>query len=298
MANGNGNRNRPGRAYTRGSSYDIGASTDPTGTTFDLPPFMSYDPSIAAEIRANQRGIQDINQDFRTQRKIDRQDYRQTKKDIQRTFKRGKQDLKFGAKQARRGFAEGRQDIRQTAQRGREDFRLQLADTFRKYGIQASNQAQASNQRGVGEGGSLAAGAAIREANMGRDVGKLELARQRQQEDIATALQRLGKDQREFKTEYGRSRTRLREDTRRDTKLSKRDFRRTRRQARRENNRANREAYFSQLDLTTQAIYNARQTNPGSFNKYGQRTNGGGGSGGGKKKGRKKKNKPTAGFSK
>lgn len=288
--------NRPRRAYTRGSSYDIGSSKDPTGTTFDLPPFMSYDPSIAAEIRVNQRGIQDINQDFRTQRKIDRQDYRQTKKDIGRSFKRGKQDLKFGARQARRGFAEGREDIRQTAQRGREDFRLQLADTFRKYGIQASNQAQASNQRGVGEGGSLAAGAAIREANMGRDVGKLELARQRQQEDIATALQRLSKDQREFKTEYGRSRTRLRQDTRRDTKLSKRDFRRTRRQARRENNRANREAYFSQLDLTTQAIYNARQTNPGSFNKYGQRTNGGGG--GKKGKGRKKKNKPTAGFSK
>lgn len=263
--------NKPGkgRAYTRG--YDVGTSTDPSGTTFSLPPFMSYDPSINAEIRANQRGIQDINQDFKTQRKIDRQDYRQTRKDIQRTFKRGRQDLKFGAKQARRGFKESREDIRQTAQRGREDFRLQLADTFRKYGIQASNQAQSANQRGVGAGGTLAAGAAIREANLGRDVGKLELARQRQLEDIATALQRLGKDKREFRTEYGRSRGRLREDTARDTKLSKRDFRRTRRQSRRENNRANREAYFSQLDLTQQAIYNARQTNPGSFNKYGKR---------------------------
>lgn len=270
MANGNSNGKR---AYTRYKpGYDVGASTDPTGTTFDLPPFMSYDPSINAEIRANQRGIEDINQDFQTQKKIDRQDYRQTSKDIRRGFNRGRTDLKFGAKQARRGFSEKRSDIRQTAQRGREDFRLQLGETFRKYGIVASNQAQQSNARGVGEGGSLAAGAAIRSENQARDVGKLELARSRQQEDIATALQRLGKDQREFGTEYGRTRERLRQDTARSKKLAGRDFRRTRRSARRENNRANREAYFSQLDLTQSAIYNARQTNPGSFNKYGRKT--------------------------
>lgn len=290
MAN-NGNNGKK-RAYTRG--YDIGNATDPTGQDFQLPPFMSYDPSIAAEIRANERGIQDINQDYRTQKRIDRQDYRQTRKDIRQSFNRGRTDLKFGAKQTRRDFREKAADIHQTAQRGREDFRLQLADTFRKYGIQASNQAQMTNARGVGEGGSLAASAAIRAENQGRDVGKLELARSRQMEDIATALQRLSGDKREFRTELGRNRKRLRQDTERDKLLSRRDFRRTKRQSRRENNRANREAFFAQLDLIQSAIYNARQTNPDSFNKYGGKIGGGNGGGKGKSKGGKKKNrKPT-----
>lgn len=292
MANG---QQTPGkRAYTRGANFDQpGSVKDPySGSTFDLPPFMSYDPSINAEIRANARGIQDINQDFQTQRKIDRQDYRQTKSDIGRSFDRGRQDLKFGAKQARRGFKEGRQDIRQTAQRGREDFRLQLSDTLRKYGIQASNQSQMANARGVGEGGTLAASAAKRAENQALDVGKLQLAKQRQEEDIATALQRISKDQGEFSTKYGRSRERLRQDTGRDYKLAGRDFRRTRRQARRENNRANREAYISAVDLTQSAIYGARQQNPGAFNKYGERLKGGGGKNG---NGGKKKRKPTKG---
>lgn len=296
MANG---QQTPGRrAYTRGNFEQPGSVKDPySGSTFDLPPFMSYDPSFNAEIRANARGIQDINQDYQTQRKINRQDYRQTKEDIRRSFNRSRQDLKFGAKQARRGFAEKGADIHQTARRGAEDFRLALADTFRKYGIQASNQAQMANQRGVGEGGTLAASAAKRAENQALDVGKLNLARSRQMEDVATALTRLRKDKGEFSAEYGRSRNRLRQDTTRDKFLAKRDYRRTKRQARRENNRANREAYISAIDLYQSAIYNARQTNPGSFNKYGQRT-GGGGNGGGKNNGnggKKKKNKPSKG---
>lgn len=267
MAKGNGKR-----AYTRyGQGYDIGTSQDPSGNAYQLPPFMSYDPSISAEIRANQRGIQDINQDYRTQKRIDRQDYRQTRKDIRQDFTRSRSDLKFGARQARRGFREKGTDVRQANQRGAQDFRLQLADTFRKYGIQASNQSQMANARGVGEGGTLAASAAKRAENQALDVGKLTLARERQKEDIATTLQRLGKDRAEFGVKYGRERKRLREDTGRSKKLAKRDFRRTRRAARRENSRANREAYFSQLDLTQSAIYNARQTNPGAFNKYGKK---------------------------
>jgi len=258
--------------YGNGHPSDGGGSvTDPAGTDFTLPPFMSYDPSINAEIRANDRGLQDINQDFQTQRKIDRQDYRQTRTDIKQGFKRSTQDIKTSANQTRRGFKEKTADIHQTAQRGREDFRLQLNDMFRKFGIQTSNQAQAANARGVGDGGTLAAAAAKRESNMARDRGSLELARSRQQEDIATALQRLSKDQGEFRRDLSRTRGRLGEDTARESKLAGRDFSRTRRSARRENNRANREGYFSELDLTQAAIYAARQNNPGAFSKYGSK---------------------------
>lgn len=260
------------RAYTRNKqSYDLSGATDPTGQSFELPPFMSYDPSIDAEMRANQRGIEDINQDFRTQRKINRQDYRQTRKDIRQTFQRGRTDLRFGAKQARRGFSEKTADIRKSGQRGREDFRLKLGDTLRKYGIEASRTAQSANARGVGEGGTLAASAAIRAENQARDVGRLELARERQQEDIATALQRVNKDRGEFQTKYGRERKRLRQDTRRDKFLATRDYGRTQRQLIRENQRANREAFFSNLDLTTSAIFDARQRQPGAFSKYGKK---------------------------
>lgn len=247
-----------------GSVYDPAS-----GSTYKLPPFMAYDPSIEAEIRANQRGLQDMERDFDIQRKIDRQDYRQNKKDITRSFTRGTQDIKRDAQRTRRGFKEKRQDIRTSARRGAEDFRIKFNDMLRKYGIQATNQAQVANARGVGGGGTLAAAAQKRAENMSRDAAALQLARSRQKEDVATALMRIGKDQGEFRRDVSRSRTRLRQDTGRERKLAGRDFRRTRRSARQEIKRARREAAISEIDLTRQAIYNARQTNPGSFNKYG-----------------------------
>lgn len=248
-----------------------------TGNTFQPPPFMSYDPSIDAEIRANQRGLQDQEQDFTTQRKIDRQDKRQSLHDIQRSFDRGRQDIKTDLHRGMRAIGQKREDIHQTAQRGAEDFGIRLNTMFRKYGIEATNQAQTANARGVGEGGTLAAAQQKRDTNMGIERGALELARSRQQEDIHTALTRLGIDQGELRTDIKRTKKRLGQDTGRETKLTKRDFKRTRREARRGLNRARREAAISEIDLTQQAIYNARQLNPGAFSKYGKKTKGKGG---------------------
>jgi hypothetical protein len=282
--NNNGGNNNGGGGGNGGGGQPKYTAPPVTSGDYETPPFMSYDPSIDAEIRANQRGIQDQMQDFATQKKIDRQDYRQSLHDIHQTSHRSRQDIRTEANRGERGFGEKRTDIRQTRQRGNEDFQTRMTGLFREYGIKASNQAQVANTRGVGEGGALAAAAAKRATNQGIEQTALTTAKQRQDEDIATALQRLGKDEGEFARDISRSKTRLGQDTQHDVKLTGRDFRRTRRSERRGLNRAKREYAASYLDLVQSSIYQARQMNPGAFSKYGERTGGNGGGNGKKKK--------------
>lgn len=266
---GNGGGGNGGGNGNDGGTHAVGADGA------QLPPFMSYDPAIDAEIRANQRGLQDIEEDYKRNRRINRQDFRQTRSDIRLSSNRGKQDIRRNAQRARVTYGQKRADIRTASQRGAEDFGLKVGDLLRRYGIQSRVQSQTANARGVADRGTLAASAQARAENMGRDLGEVNLARARQQEDIATSLKRLRTDRRQTRADFGRARTRLKQDTRHDVKLTKRDYRRTQREAKINLIRARREELFSEQDLVNSAIYGARAAKPGVFSKKGTRKKGG-----------------------
>ncbi len=259
-------------ATPSGSAGDTGAVTAEDGTTFTPPPFMTYDPALDANLRATQRGLQDIQQDFKHQKRIDRQDFKQTKGDIQQEKQRGKQDIGRDAARGRLDFTQKREDIGKSAARGEQDFNVRLGNLVTNYGIKATGQMQAANAQGVADAGTLAAGAQARAENFVRDKAPLDLARERQQGDIATALTRTATDEGQFEQDISRSTTRLGQDIGRSKLLTKRDFLRARIDQRRNLNRAEREAAIAVSDTTAQEIFQARQNSPGAFNKYGTKT--------------------------
>ncbi len=242
-----------------------------TGGDYISPPFLSFDPALAAEQRAIERGLEDYNFDFKRQRRLDQRDYRQRKRDLKQEGRRGKQDIRTDKRRGLRDLRYERTDIQRDARRGQEDYGQRLGELFRGYGIKGTQQAQAANSAGVADGGTLAAAAQARKTNFMLDKKPLDTALQRQTEDTATSLKRLSGEKADFLQDTSRAKNRLGQDLRREKKLSKRSFRDTRRTAFIERQRAIREAEFGTQDLTAQQIFQARQLKPGAFDKYGKR---------------------------
>lgn len=264
---GKGGKGSSGQGSASTGDPDTYTATD--GTEYTTPPYLTYDPGLDAQRRALQRGVEQAEQDFETQRRIDRQDYKQTKKDIKRDAKRGRQDIRTDLRRGRVGYQQKREDIERSRRRGEQDFQQRLGTMFLRYGIKARVQSQSANAQGVADAGTLGASNAARAANLARDKGVLDLAHSRQQQDLGTALARTNLAQSQFVSDIQRSKTRLGQDTKRSKKLAGRDFRRARRAARRELVRAQLEAAIGQTDITQQMIYQAQQTNPGAVDKYG-----------------------------
>lgn len=235
------------------------------------PPEMSFDPAIEAERRAGRRGLHDIQQDIRIEGRRDKQDLSQALRDIRTKRKRGFQDLStdYARGQQKLGFQQHDANLR--AQRAREDFGTQLANLTRQFSVLGRRQAQAANAAGTLEGGTLAAAAQARQGNF--EIGKqqIDVARARTEQDLASALARIGIARHQLRQDTGRERTRLTADTHRDQRLSVQDFRRGKKDRYLKGQRAVREQKISDLDLLKQEIYQARQNRPGAFTKYGKK---------------------------
>src|SRR5262245_38659532 len=94
---------RKGRGGGRGGGGRQGASR----SGFSLPPFLSYDPAIGAEIRGLGRGLKDVLKDTRRGQRIRREDLSQRLADIATERARGTQEIGFK-----------REDILQNQERG------------------------------------------------------------------------------------------------------------------------------------------------------------------------------------
>lgn len=235
---------------------------------------MTYDPALDSNLAATQRGLQDTQQDFHHQKRIDKQDYKQTKKDLHQEKKRGMQDIRRDQSRGTIKYGQQREDLGRNAQRGEQDFNIRLGNLLTNYGIKATGQIQAANAQGVADAGTLQSAAAMNVANFTRDRAPLDLARSRQQTDIATSLARVGTSEKQFGQDTARATTRLGQDTHRSGKLAHRDFLRERIDQRRNLSRAAREAEFANIDTHQEEIYQARANSPGAFNKYGKKTGG------------------------
>lgn len=232
----------------------------PKNQGFRLPPFLSYDPSIDAERRAQQRGLKDILKDTSRAQRYAREDLTQKQADIGRSQARGLEDIG-------RTYSQGAEDISTRQARGMEDFNTQLTNLIRGFQQKGQQQTQTANAAGVLDPSTQAASAARRAEN-------LAVARQ----PIDTGIARLGEDTaRSFSRLTGSTQlatSRLGEDTTRDYGLAKQDYQRTGLDLTTKLRRAKREQQIGNLDLIQQAIFNARQNKPGAFDQYGNRKKG------------------------
>lgn len=216
---------------------------------------FSYDPSIEAERRAQQRGLKDILKDTHRARVYAGQDLSQKQADIGRTQSRGLQDINTE-------YTQGVQDITRRQTRGSEDFTTQLDNLVRGFQQKGQQQTQVANAAGVNDASTAAAAAARRAENLAVARQPIDTGRQRLAEDTATAFGRLT-------GQTGLATSRLGEDVTRDYSLAKQDHSRTIRDLLTKLRRAKREQQIGNLDLIQQEIYNARQNKPGAFTTTG-----------------------------
>lgn len=214
---------------------------------YTQPPVMAYDPSIEAERRSQQRGLQDILKDTSRARHFAEADYNTKLGDINLSNFRGLQDI---------GSKEG--DIRLREQRGTEDFHNQLTDLIHSFQVRGREQTQTAAAAGVLDNSTAAAAAARRQENF-------ELARR----PIDTGQRRLTEDTQRALGEVGVARTRLGEDTGREQRLSRQDLDRTILDLVTKRRRAKREQRISNIDLIEQEVFSARQNKPGAFSNTG-----------------------------
>lgn len=226
----------------------------------NLPPYLSYDPAILAELRASQRGLDDLLLDLKRERNITRKDSRIERGDIRTEAGRQKQDF---ATQLRRGIQDigyQRKDTKQTLERGEEDFATQVANLARNYQRLGVQQGQALNAAGAtASSGAARLAAQRRSENMTLERQPLETGLERLQEDTGTQLGRLGTAAQQLRRDTQIGRRRLRKDVSHDLDLNALERQRALRDVRLRRQRGIREAEFAERDLTSSAIFDARQ---------------------------------------
>jgi hypothetical protein len=227
----------------------------PKNQGFRAPPFLSYDPSIEAERRSQQRGLKDVLHDTSRARGYAKTDYAQKLGDINLAQSRGTEEI--GQK-----FARGNEDITTRLTRGTEDFSNQLTGLIRDFQVKGSQQTQAANAAGVLDPSTQAASAARRAENLAIARKPIDTGQQRLNQDTSLAQTRLGQD-------VNLATGRLGQDTTRETGLAGTDLNRAVTDLAIKKRRATREQKIGNVDLLQQEIFDARQRKPGAFTQQG-----------------------------
>jgi hypothetical protein len=248
--------------------------TDAEGHTLYEPPFLSYDPAIAAERRAAERGLEDIEDDTERDSLRARQDYGQARRDIRLGGRRERRDIATKLRRGRQDLRFKGRELQTKKQRGREDFGTQLNNLRRRFTLQGQEQGQAANAQGVLGGGTLAASAQRRGENFGIARQSLDTGLARMLQDARVAETELGIAGRQLRQDTRRGRTEERQDRRRDQKLTRLEFRRGKHDRFTDLQRARREWVAADADLLSQMIWQARMNNPGAFTKAGRKKGG------------------------
>lgn len=262
---------------------------------YTQPPALTYDPGIEAERRAAKRGLEDIETDVRAGRHFARRDLAQALRDIRtdtsrtrgrlnRDFARSRDDINRTTEREGHDLSERESDVRLKGERANQDFDTQLANIGRQFAQLGQRQGESANAAGVLSGGTQAASQVARGRNQQTAEAPVHVARQRVEEDLATALRRigtaggeLGEDSERELAELGEDRGRLSghllQDRGRNRRLARREAGRGLFSLKHKLERARREQAFTDIDKTLQAIYQARANRPGAFTRAGERTN-------------------------
>jgi hypothetical protein len=275
-----------GVAYNPHTHVPRVAGGPPTAGGLTGPPAGSFDPALEAQRRAAQRGMHDTLQDTASERHFGEVDLTQALRDIHTSSARRRQKLgiDFGRSTEKLGrdYERGNErisneesDTKLKGERTNADFVTKLADIGRQFGELGHRQGEASNAAGVNDEGTSAAAAAARARNQQLAEAPIHTAQDRLNQDLYTALTRLGTSRSQLtqdrdtalgqlEQDRGIAGSQLKQDRDRERLLSKRDFGRTNFTLGRKEQRTRREGAISNVDLLEQEIYNARQSHPGA----------------------------------
>jgi hypothetical protein len=233
----------------------------PTFQTYDTPPMGSFDPGLLAEVRASQRGLEQLIEDsaqeaFRSRRDLRtedrlqtrdlrrnlgdlRTDLRQNVRDTRTDRRRGLQDIRLRRGDERIDFTRRLGDLAIARQRGDQDYARVLTDMQRDYAARAQDQAQRAARQGVlGDTGSMAASDAVRATNQAYEREAVDTERMRDlqdlardegmtRQDFARTMQRLGLSEGRLRRDAGTALSRYRNEAGRNRRRMRQDFRTT-----------------------------------------------------------------------
>lgn len=158
------------------------------------PPPGTYDPTIDATGRNNQRSYDDTLQNFAIGSQRAKDDLGIALGNIGTSQQNSLSDLSTGHDRSLADLLSGRD-------RNAADHQTALADLARNYSMLADKQGQAARQANVESGGILAQALAKRQANQAHDQAPIDTAFNRSLADSTTAEQRIGQD---YATNTGR----------------------------------------------------------------------------------------------
>lgn len=235
------------------------------------PPFLTYDPGLEAQRRAAQRGLHDTEQDVGTERHYNKTDLVQALKDIRTTTGRKRQDIMRTNARSAQKLSNDEQDVQTKGQRASQDFGTQLENIGRQFAQLGHRQSEGANAAGVLDSGTMSAAAVARGRNQQLAEAPIHVGQERLNEDLLTALQRIGTARGELGQDTETAVGRLGEDRNRERLLTHRQAGRKDISLTRKEQRAKREAAISNADILAQEIYQARESHPGAFTKAGKK---------------------------
>jgi hypothetical protein len=264
---------RPGLG-SGGTSYNPNAKPSPkptsTGSSYITPPFLSFDPAIEAQRREAARGLEDTEADTTSKQHFAKTDLTTALREIHRKTSQSRQDINRSANRGEQKLGYQEADTQRNAGRQQQDFQTGLANIARQFGQQAHRQAESANAAGVLDQGTLTASAAARAGNQRLAEAPIHTAQQRSNEDLATALGRIGTARGQITQDRGTSLGRLNLGRNAEREGAKRSTGRTFFESNRDQERARREEQIKNVDLLAQEIYAARAEHPQVFANWKQ----------------------------
>jgi hypothetical protein len=195
-------------------------------------------------------------------------DLHQALRGIHIKAKHGRQDINRSANRANQKLGNEQSDTEKGAHRREQDFQSGLANIARQFGQLGHRQGEAANASGTYDQGTLTAGATARANNQGLAEAPIKTGLARNNEDLTTALGRIGTARGEVAADQARGLGRLGQETRIQRGEEKRKYGRTKFEEERKQERARRELPIKEVDLLAEEIYAARQEHPGVFKQW------------------------------
>lgn len=261
------------------------------GADIEYPPFLSYPPEILQESRALERGLGDLLQDTRLERRYATTDTQQTVHDLRLDRRRSISDMRREEQRGLQDIGTERTNIAQQRGDVEQDYGMQLSNLVREYQIRGEQQTTAAHAQGLSGGGTMAAAAQVRAENQAIEKAPLDVERERANRELTDAETELATAEGRLTEDTARGVRRTRRDTRHDVRLARQALRRQLKDIHIRRQRGKREEAIGQIGLSEQAIFAAEQlsgNSPSNYNYGGPPVSGldrdqqgGGGSGGG-----------------
>lgn len=259
-----------GGAGNGGTTYNPTRPSPKPTSTYIEPPFMSFDPSIEAERRKAVRGLEDKEAEIGSKEHFAKNDLAHALANLKTSAIHNRQDTNRTASRGLETLGNQETDLNTKGARATQDFQTSLSNIARQFGQLGHRQVEAQNAAGVNDAGTNAAAAAARRQNQGLAEAPINTARTRENEDLATALQRIGTSRGQVGEDQARSLSRNEQEHQRQAKAAQRSTGREDFLLHREGQEAKVEEQVSQTDLLAQEIYAARAEHPSVFRHWKQ----------------------------